>query len=529
VADTQAGARVLDSQTGKSVLELRTGGKPLAGVQFSPDGQRVALFDFGGRTTVYESVTGKHLAALKGKLHWLNSADGVQRALSVRDGAAKVVELQSSGSERVIKDVALPDLSRDGAAWAVSPDGLRLAVATEAAGSGHLAIVDLTSGKVLRQTGPFSSTGVAWSPKGTYLVSKWLMGFAVFDTNSPTRPFLQDTGNEISVEDVAFSADETLLATTDRNGLTTLWDVRQRKIAGRFQGPDARAYLPDFSSDGELLSVAFSNGQASLFWLGVMDKELIRDPLVTLDGTWGELVAARFSPSGRELIARYAGGKLAAWSTQRWLPQRRLPLQYEARYRAGHAQGLDDLALAQDGSVIAIQSGGRWRGWNTASGAEVSERPKDLAPLVQAVRAEADGRSLHIAGQHVELQESRTGRVLRLAHSDTVTSASFSPNGACVVSASGVMMASGGPPPGGNRARVWDSETGILLRDWHFGAPPDAAFFAGSERVVVLYAGKAFIYPVPLCGSDAALLQRAASRLSADSTRATAERTTAPR
>jgi len=533
VADGEAGARVLDLATGKTLLQLATEGKPPAGVEFSPDGRLVALSDFEGGTSVHEFATGRRVATVKGTLSWLApSADGVPRSLVVHEGTARLVALLPDGSERVLPGIALPDLSE--ASWAVSPDGRRLAVATEGGGKGRLALVDLASGKVQTQTGAFSTAGVAWSPKGTWAVSHWLMGFAVLDTRDRTRPFLHDTGDEISVEDVAFSADETLLATTDRGGLTTLWDVRQGKVAGKFQGPGARAYTPDFSADGALLSVVFGNGQASLFALGNRDAELIQDPLVTLEGTWGELVAARFSPSGRELIARYAGGKLVAWSTGRWLPRHRLPLQYEARHRSGQAQGLGDLELALDGSVIATKQGGRWLGWSTASGAEVeaSARPKDMvmAPLTQAARLESDGRSLRLAGQQVLLQTPRTGSVLRLAHGDAVTSASFSPNGACVVSTSGVVMASGGTPPGGNRVRLWDAETGALLRDWGLVAPADAAFFAGPERVVVLYSGQALIYPAPLCGSEEALIERAAATpLAADPAPAKAERAIAPR
>jgi WD40 repeat protein len=514
VADGEAGARVLDARTGKQLLQLGSDGKPPAAVAFSPDGKLVALADFEEGTSVHDLATGKRLASVKGTLSWLAAADGAQRALRVRDGAATIVALQPDGSARALKSIPLPDLS--GASWAVSPDGRRLAVVTEGGGRGALAIIDLTTGKTLSETGPFASGGVAWSPKGSWLVSKWLTGFAVFDTSAPARPFVHDSGNEISVEDVAFSPDERLLATTDRSGRTTVWDIKQRTIAGRFQGPGARAYTPDFSSDGALLSVVFSNGQASLFALDALDKELIQDPLVTLEGTWGELVAARFSPSGKELIARYAGGKLVAWSTERWCPQRRLPLQYEAKYRSRQAQGTDDLELAPDGSVIATKQGGGWRGWNTATGAAVADRPNDMRPLTRAARLEADGRTLRLAGQQVLLQASKTGSVLRLAHSDTVTSASFSPTGACVVSASGVVMASGGTPPGGNRVRLWDSETGALLRDWGFAAPPDAAFFAGPEQVVVLASGRALVYAAPLCGSEEALLQRAAAARLAD-------------
>ena len=81
-------------------------------------------------------------------------------------------------------------------------------------------------------------------------MSKWLNGFAVFDTQSLDNPFVKDSGDEISVEDVASSADEKLLATTDRNRLTTLWDVKQRKTIGGLQGPQRPRLWTDVLSSG---------------------------------------------------------------------------------------------------------------------------------------------------------------------------------------------------------------------------------------------------------------------------------------
>jgi WD40 repeat protein len=194
-------------------------------------------------------------------------------------------------------------------------------------------------------------------------VSKWLNGFAAFDTQSLENPFVKDSGNEISVEDVAFSGDEKLLATTDRNGLTTLWDVKQRKTIGGLQGPSARAYVPTFSPVGGLISVVYSNGQAALFSIdNIIVEGLVTDPSATIDGIWGEVVAARFSPNGKQLFIRYAGGKLALWNTERRLPERRLPLHYDPRYHAGRPEGLKDVTVAADGSVIGIRSAGQWSG-----------------------------------------------------------------------------------------------------------------------------------------------------------------------
>ena len=81
-------------------------------------------------------------------------------------------------------------------------------------------------------------------------MSKWLNGLAAFDTQSLENPFVKDSGNEISVEDVVFSGDEKLLATTDRNGLTTLWDVRRRKTIGGLQGPSRPRLCADVLSSG---------------------------------------------------------------------------------------------------------------------------------------------------------------------------------------------------------------------------------------------------------------------------------------
>ena len=303
------------------------------------------------------------------------------------------------------------------------------------------------------------------------------------------------------MQDAAFSADEKLLATTNRNGLTTLWDIKQRKSIGALQGPDTWALVPTFSPEGGLVSVVYGNGQAALFSIGnIVVEGLVTDPLATIDSIWGEVVAARFSPSGKRLIIRYTGGKLAIWNTERWLPERRLPLHYRPLSDAGHSGGHNDLSAAADGSVIGIQSVGQWRGWNVASGSAVAEKANNAVPFVQIALSKMGDRSVRMAGHQADLLDATTGRTLRLAHNDDVTFAAFSPNGDCVVTTSGVMRADSGPPPGGYLVRLWDSQTGAQLQEWQFGAPPETAFFAGPNHIVVLYGGEALVYGTALRG-----------------------------
>jgi WD40 repeat protein len=512
IVDKQSGARVLDVESGQKLLEVANDGKPLVSAAFSLDGAMLDVLDANENTVVYESASGRRITAIRGELRWLSPVTSSgPTALTLRANTMQFLELTSPGPALFVKEIAPRGYSRDNSE--VSPDGHRLAIVADAGGKTRLTITDLTSGRTVSQTGDFSSNGVVWSPRGAYLVSKWLMGFALFDTKSLENPFIKDSGNEISVEDAAFSADEKLLATTDRNGLTTLWDVKQRKMIGGLQGPDARAYVPTFSPVGGLVSVIYSNGQAALFSIdNIIAEGLLADPVATIDGIWGEVVAARFSPNGKQLFIRYAGGKLAIWNTERWLPERRLPLHYDPQYDAGRPEGLKDVTVAADGSVIGIRTAGQWSGWNVASGTAVAEEGNNGLPITLIAPSKMGDQSLRIAGQQADLLDAQGGRTLRLAHNDEVTAAAFSPNGNCVVTTSGVTMASGGPPPGGNMVRLWDSQTGARLREWHFGKPPETAFFAGSNHIVVLYGGEALIYRTSLCEAGDVLIQLAGAQ-----------------
>jgi WD40 repeat protein len=316
---------------------------------------------------------------------------------------------------------------------------------------------------------------------------------------------------------VAFSVDDKLLATTNRGGLTTLWDIEQRKTVGRFQGPGARAYVPAFSPDGRLMSVVYSDGKGMLFGLDAESADFISTEAAKLENLWGGVVAIRFSPTGRRLVIRYASGRLAVWNTGRWLPEHRLPMQAGRWYRKrSDPDRLADISVATDGSVIGIETAGKWRGWSTESGSEVEQKVGTMLPLSQASPSEIGERSLRIAGQQADLHDRAIGRTLRLPHNDDVISAVFSPNGRCVVTTSGVVRASGGPPEDGYMARLWDTETGVLLREWEFTVPPVAAFFASVRRVVVLYENQALVYRVPLCESGTALIESARARVATD-------------
>jgi hypothetical protein len=145
-------------------------------------------------------------------------------------------------------------------------------------------------------------------------------------------------------------------------------------------------------------------------------------------------------------------------------------------------------------------------------GTALTEKADNAVPFAQIAPSKMGDRSVSIAGRQADLLDGKTGRTLRLAHNDDVTFAAFSPNGDCVVTTSGVIRADSGPPPGGYLVRLWDSETGAQLREWQFRKPPETAFFAGPNHIVVLHGGEALVYRTSLCEPSDVLIQLAGAQ-----------------
>jgi WD40 repeat protein len=310
---------------------------------------------------------------------------------------------------------------------------------------------------------------------------------------------------------VSFSPDGKLLATTDRGGVTSVWSIAQKKKLAALVGEADRAFKPTFSPDGRFLGVIYANGRGRVFSVN-------RAPsggMARLESTWGEISSVGFTPDSATIVVLYARGKLAMWDTRRWFPERRLPMKYDPRYNAGVAEGLADIRVSSAGPVVGIQQGGAFRGWNAASGEQVRAAGPELRRLADAMAAEKRGYSLRQTGYDVLIVGSARAAALRLPHSSDVRSATFNEDGNCVLTSSVFRRAGGEAPGDADVARLWDTETGTLLREWsfsHFG--PETAFFADRERAVVLYEGDAFVFRTPLCGPAEGLSQIARDQIS---------------
>src|SRR5262249_6347566 len=464
VAEGRTPPRIID-MTSRAVLELTdAGATPVEDLRWSQDGAFIAVTSENS-TLVLNATTGKLVARTDGQLFWraTAAATGLPAAI-VNEGTIRLVELQQAGSWKTLNQLRTQR-------GELSPDGSKVATLDE--DTRRLTVTDLESGQTARRTlsGP-TRGGLFWSPQGNYLVAHDLFGFVVVDARSLATVFTIDAGNEIIVEDLSVSADDTRLAGSDRQGSTTVWDIRRKEKVAELVGQDARAYRPVFTSDGTLLSVLYSNGRADVFDLSNSEGR----PLTTFDATAGDIVSTAFTPDSRWLVLQDETGPGALWSTDRWRLEHRLPLGY------GGWRVLQNVRVTPDGSAVVVQNGAAVQTWNTLSGKEQTavDRSVSLQPL--------------------PLGAAKASQLYRLSHEADVQSEPLSEDGACILPASAYRMASGGAPANANVVRLWDAESATLLRQWQFPVfGPDAAFFAGRDRIVALHEGKGYVYRTRLC------------------------------
>ena len=65
-------------------------------------------------------------------------------------------------------------------------------------------------------------------------------------------------GHEVDLNDVAFSDDGSMLATTGDDGLLKVWRIADRQLIGEVGG-EGRVIGPSFSPDGSLVAAAWSD------------------------------------------------------------------------------------------------------------------------------------------------------------------------------------------------------------------------------------------------------------------------------
>ena len=409
------GCLIWDVQTGRLVLHDRRGVSGWS-MTFAPDSRRMALGTFAGELLVFETATGKQVAAIAGC------------------AAPNVIRFDPAG------------------------DGLRLAVAGKSAGDRSLEIYDLATGAwTARINHPAGLDGLSWRGDGRVLATGCDdAAIYVWDVEGAPRLISRLEGHLGVGIHLAFSHDGALLASNAWDGTTRIWDA-----VGGFQrllthvSTSATLF---WSRDDRVL--ASGTPKEILVW----DADDGRDCRTLHHGRLGRRSlrstgrtgpkGVDFSPDGRLLASVDIDG------VRLWDPDRGTELAHLPDSTSPSAR------FCPDGTSLVTVGQSGLRRWpcrrRSADGAVVlgpPERFKILPAFDTKLSWDAKGRSLGITSGPTDegfvLDPREEGSPVRLATQPRMDQIALSPDGRWAATSTWHPT----------RVRIWDARTGRPVRD----------------------------------------------------------------
>jgi WD40 repeat protein len=325
-------------------------------------------------------------------------------------------------------------------------------------------------------------TGVAFSPDQTRLASTSFDGSVTVWDESAGRALWTRKGHDGPARSVAFHPDGRRLATAGHDGLVRIWDAATGKELPALPRQSIQLWSVAYSPDGRRLATAGgattigAEGQAK-----VWDADAGRE-LFALDGHRGRVWAVTFRPDGRRLATGGEDGSVRVWDadTGRLL----VTIAAHPEPVLGVAFSPDGRRIASGGGSVVTVDRGALKVWDANDGRPVFSL-RGHTSQVYEVAFSRDGRRLASAGADgsVKVWDLATGlEALTLhGHEAKVRCVAFDRDGR--------RIASGGED---RTLRVWDAtdppadrrESVDLGRDgapvWDVAASPDGRLIASA-------------------------------------------------
>ena len=284
------------------------------------------------------------------------------------------------------------------------------------------------------QTGHTSSlTSLAVSANGGLAVTGSEDGSAILWEVASGKQLRRFAGGGPKVVAVAISRDGRLLASAAGN-VVTAWDAATGRVRQRFQSPGGEVTAVAISADSKLITAGLSASSVftnqlvyGVVWDAVTGQEVSR-----YQGFHGSAYAIAFSPDGRTILSGMLDNTAVLWDALTGA---------EGHLLKGHADFVRTVAFSPDGSLAATGSYDRTaRVWSVVTG--------------KMVRALTE-------------------------HEGGVRVVAFSPAGELLLTVA--------HEPRANVVRLWQTDTGKVVRRQEFNGPiMHAAAFALDEQRVLL-------------------------------------------
>jgi WD40 repeat protein len=282
-------AALLDGETGEQIATLTELNRSAENIAFGPNGriaaalgrQRVVDKNELARVRIYDH-DGTPVRTLeghtKGVLNLAFSPDGSRLATCGRDGTVRLWDATSGELQRTL--TGLPDTYNE-VAW--SPDGERIVAGSFRA---HVGLWDATNGtepdgSMLAQAGAFRDGKLRiWSRDGAELASL----------------------TAVVVDELAWSADGSLVAAIARNGMVTVWDGVSAEPALIAPMAGAMAWAPE----GARLAIPREGDHAVLIYEGTR-------LVASLPGHTDTVHSLAWSADGRRLLSASKDKSARVW------------------------------------------------------------------------------------------------------------------------------------------------------------------------------------------------------------------------
>ncbi len=436
----QNNAILWDAASGKELRTFTGHTAIVFDLDFNPDGTRLVTAGYDSCARIWDTITGAELLSLRGHDGVLTAAkfspDGSRAATSADDGKAilwdpgdgrKLFELPGRGQ---VHDIAFsPDGSRlvtthedrYGRVWDVTP-----------AGRGELRV---TPNQVIISAVQSSLDRSCFASVTDGVVH--IIHAAILQERLALQLLKPVSSESDAIYDLAFSADNEMLAVAQGENGVTLWDLACGRFLCRLPFPvSARAVA--FSPTGRRLAVSGLYKHVKIWDLS--DIKTCRElGMIEVPITGKNIVVdvLAFSPDGTRLAASGSGvlerdiGPVFIWEVSDRIEETR-----PARICGGDMRQTTSLAFSPDGRTLAsCGSEGLAKLWDVTSGRQIGQLAGHNA-FVMKINYSPDGKYLGTASfdRTARIWDATDGKeLLSYRLPDVALGAFFTPDGQRVI------------------------------------------------------------------------------------------------
>lgn len=437
-------ARIWDARTGAAAGSPIRDNAGIRSATYVPSGTRIVTQSEDGFLRLWDTATGKEVAVIGHQgAHASFTSDG-SRLVTASDGGDARVWDARSGEQLG----ALTGGSTDVYEATFSPDGSQI-VTVNVGGSAHVwdaHTFRLTSAPIRGGSGVFSAS---FSPDGAHIVTTESDGFRIW------KAFKEESDNiavrhDAYINEASFSPAGTHIVTASYDGTARVWDARTGEPVGDPLKHDAAINSASFSLDGAQIVTASDDGTVRVW--SARTGELVGAPMQHDKA----VDAATFSPDGARIVAWSDDGTSSLWDAKENVAVAALNSDDVVSTPKFSPDGALIVAVVVNNADInRIDIRSHVRLWDARTGLRVGG-PIAGESAVFSASFSPDGASILTASEdrRVRVWATRSGQLMNvMEHDKAITSATFSPDGVHIVTASS-----------DGTARVWDARTGALVR-----------------------------------------------------------------